>query len=124
MDENIKILTIDQALKASDAIDELFEEHIKYQINVAYKLYQLKKHLNEISEYTINRIIEVLPKLKENNTELSETEQLLYQTILSSPIEVNIQGLTHDDIYCVNEKTEKEKPEIELRLIENLEPLF
>lgn len=124
MDENIKILTIDQALKASDAIDELFEEHIKYQINVAYKLYRLKKHLNEISEYAINRIIEVLPKLKENDTELSETEQLLYQTILSSPIEVNIQGLTRDDIYCVNEKAEKEKPEIELRFIENLEPLF
>ena len=124
MEENIKILTIDQALKASDAIDELFTEHIKYQINVAYKLYQLKKELNEVSEYTVARIIEVLPKLKENDTELSENEQLLYQTILSSQIEVNVHGLTRDDVYCINEKPEVEKPEIELGLIENLEPLF
>lgn len=124
MNEDIKIITVDQALKASDAIDELFTEHIKYQINVAYKLYQLKKELNEISEYTVSRVIEVLPKLKENDTELSESEQLLYQTILSSPIEVNVHGVTRDDVYCINEKTEVEKPEIELGLIENLEPLF
>lgn len=124
MDENIKILTVDQALKASDAVDELFVQHIKYQINVAYKLYQLKKELNEISEYTVKRIIELLPKLKDNKEELSENEVLLYQTILNSPIEVNLYGLTHDDVYCFNENRDTEKPEIELSLIENLEPLF
>ena len=124
MDEKIKILTVDQALKASDAVDELFIQHIKYQINVAYKLYQLKKELNEISEYTVKRIIELLPKLKDNKEELSENEVLLYQTILNSPIEVNLHGLTRDDVYCFNEDCSTEKPEIELSLIENLEPLF
>ena len=124
MNENIKILTVDQALKASDAIDELFTQHIKYQINVAYKLYQLKRELNEISEYAVARIIEVLPKLKETDSELSENEQLLYQTILSSQIEVNLHEVTREDVYCIDEKTEGEKPEIELGLIENLEPLF
>ena len=39
-----KTLTVDQALKLSDAVDALFNEHIKYQINVAYRLYQLKKN--------------------------------------------------------------------------------
>lgn len=124
MNENVKILTVDQALKASDAIDELFTGHIKYQINIAYKLYQLKKTLNDISEYAVSRIIEVLPKLKENNSDLSESEQLLYQTILNSPIEVNIHGLTRNEVYCINDKQDAEKPEIELSLIENLEPLF
>ena len=124
MDEKIKILTVDQALKASDAVDELFIQHIKYQVNVAYKLYQLKKELNEISEYTVKRIIELLPKLKDNKEELSENEVLLYQTILNSPIEVNLHGLTRDDVYCFNENRDTEKPEIELSLIENLEPLF
>jgi len=124
MDEKIRIITVDQALKASDTIDKLFDEHIKYPINVAYKLYQLKKELNEISEYTVKRIMEVLPKLKETNCELTENEQLLYQTILNSPIEVNIHGLTRDDVYCTTVKKEIEKPEIELNLIENLESLF
>lgn len=120
----MKILTVDQALKANDVVDILFTEHIKYQINVAYKLYQLKKELNEISEYTIGRIIEVLPKLKESDFKLTENEQLLYQAILNSPIEVNVYGLTREDVYCISEKAEAEKPEIELGLIENLEPLF
>lgn len=124
MENNIKILTVDQALKASDAVDLLFTEHIKYKINVAYKLYQLKNELNQISEYTVNRIVELLPKLKDSNSELSESEQLLYQTILNSPIEVNIHGLTRNEVYCLNDKQDIEKPEIELSLIENLEPLF
>ena len=99
MNKETKILTVDQALKANDVVDILFTEHIKYQINVAYKLYQLKKELNEISEYAVSRIIEVLPKLKENNIELTENEQLIYQTILNSPIEVNVYGLTREDVY-------------------------
>ena len=124
MTEDVKILTIDQALKTSDAVDVLFTEHIKYQINVAYKLYKLKKELNEISEYAVNRIMELIPKLKEDNPDLSESEQLLYQTVLSSSIEINTYGLTRDEVYCLDNDCESPKPKVELDLLENLEPLF
>lgn len=122
--DNKKTITIDQALRLNDAVDTLFEQNMKYQINVGYRLYQLKNELNDITNYVVNRVIEVIPKIKEENVELSENEQLLYQTILSSPIDIDTFGLTRAEIYLTNESVTLDKPSVELQLIENLEPLF
>ena len=124
MDKTTKTLTVDQVLKLSDAVDALFDEHIKYQINVAYRLYQLKKELNEMSEYIVERIFTVIPKLKDDNAELNDEENIIYQTILSSPIEIDTFNLTRAEIYLTNQSVSLDKPSIELHLIENLEPLF
>ena len=119
-----KTLTVDQALKLSDAVDALFNEHIKYQINVAYRLYQLKKELNDLSEYVVEHIFEVIPKLKEENCELNDDENIIYNSLLSSPIEINTFNLTRAEIYSENQGVGLDKPSIDLRLIENLELLF
>lgn len=124
MDKTMKTMTVEQALTLNDAVEALFNEHIKYQINVAYRLYQLKKELNDMSEYVIEHIIEVIPKLKEEGAELSVDEKLVYQTILNSPIEVDTFNLTRDEIYLTNEGVSLDKPSVELQLIEKLEPLF
>lgn len=124
MDKTTKTLTVDQVLKLSDAVDALFDEHIKYQINVAYRLYQLKKELNEMSEYIVERIFTVIPKLKDDNAELNDEENIIYQTILSSPIEIDTFNLTRAEIYLTNQSVSLDKPSVELHLIENLEPLF
>lgn len=124
MDKTTKTLTVDQVLKMSDAVDALFDEHIKYQINVAYRLYQLKKELNEMSEYIVERIFTVIPKLKDDNVELNDEENIIYQTILSSPIEIDTFNLTRAEIYLANQSVSLDKPSVELHLIENLEPLF
>lgn len=124
MDKTMKTMTVEQVLTLNDAIEELFNEHIKYQINVAYRLYQLKKELNDMSEYVIEHIIEVIPKLKEEGVELSDDEKLIYQTILNSPIEVDTFNLTRAEIYLTNEGVSLDKPSVELQLIEKLEPLF
>lgn len=124
MDKTTKTLTVDQVLKMSDAVDALFDEHIKYQINVAYRLYLLKKELNEMSEYIVERIFTVIPKLKDDNVELNDEENIIYQTILSSPIEIDTFNLTRAEIYLTNQSVSLDKPNVELHLIENLEPLF
>lgn len=121
---NKKTITIDQALRLNDAVDVLFEQNIKYQINVGYRLYQLKSELNDITNYVINRMVEVIPKIKEENAELNENEQLLYQAILNSPIEIDTFGLNRDEVYMTNESGTFDKVNIELQLLENFEPLF
>lgn len=124
MDKTFKTLTVEQILKLNDAIDSLFEEHIKYQVNVAYRLYQLKKELNDMSSYVIERLFSVIPKLKEEHVELNEEENIIYQTILNSPIEVDTFNLTRAEIYLTNEDVSLDKPRVELQVIENLEPIF
>lgn len=124
MDKIMKTMTVEQVLTLNDAIEALFNEHIKYQINVAYRLYQLKKELNDMSTYVIEHIIEVIPKLKEEGAELSDDEKLVYQTILNSPIDVDTYNLTRAEIYLTNEGVSLDKPSIELQLIEKLEPIF
>lgn len=124
MEKNTKTLTVDQILKLNDAVDELFNQHIKYQINVAYRLYQLKKELNEITNYIIERIVTVIPKINEENVELSEEENIIYQSILNSEIEIDTFNLTRAEIYLTQQSISLDKPSIELQFIESLEPLF
>jgi len=124
MEEITKTLRVEEILALNDAVEVLFQEHIKYPINVGFKLFQLKKHLNEISDYTINRMVELLPELKNEGCELSETNKMIYQVILNSLIEVNTYGITRDDIYCINETEYKNTPAVDLSIIEKLEPLF
>lgn len=124
MEEITKTLRVEEILALNDAVEVLFQEHIKYPINVGFKLFQLKKHLNEISDYVINRMVELLPELKNEGCELSETNKMIYQVILNSLIEVNTYGITRDDIYCINETEYKNTPAVDLSIIEKLEPLF
>ena len=124
MAKTMKTMTVEQVLTLNDAIEALFNEHIKYQINVAYRLYQLKKELNDMSTYVIEHIIGVIPKLKEEGAELSDDEKLVYQTILNSPIDVDTYNLTRAEIYLTNEGVSLDKPSVELQLIEKLEPIF
>ena len=120
----MKTLNTNQVLELNDAVNILFEEEIKFPINTAYKLFKLKNNLNEISDYIINRIVELIPKLKEENPELTEEETIIYQTILNSPIEIETYNLEREQLYCLYQQNEPQTPLITPSLIEKLEPLF
>ena len=124
MEIKTKKLTTSQVLELSDAVDILFEQDIKYPIDVAYKLFKLKKNLNEVSEYIIDNITRVIPKLKDENTEINENEKNIYQAILNYPIEIETCGLEREEIYCLGTDELRQKPEIEPSLIEKLDLLF
>lgn len=119
-----KSMTVNQLLNLGDAVNALFEEHIKYNVNVGYRLYRLKEELNDMSSYILNRLFEVIPTLKEGNGELNDDQNLVYQAILDSPVEVETFGLTRAEIYMTDESDDLQKPLVELHFIENLEPLF
>ena len=119
-----KSMTVNQVLKLSDAVNALFEEHVKYQVNVGYRLYQLKNELDDMSRYILDHLFALIPSLKEENVELSENENAVYQTILESSVDVETYDLTRAEIYLTNEQVDVSKPLLELCFIENLEPLF
>jgi len=124
MENNQKTLSVGEVLTLNDTINILFEEHIKYPVNIGYKLYRLKNELNEISEYSINRIVEVLPNIVENEKELSDTDKVIYQTIINSPVSIDTYGLTREDIYCVAGNSSLDNPVIDVADIGKLELLF
>lgn len=119
-----KTLTVEQVLELEDAVNSLYGEHFKYQINVAYRLYLLKKELNELCDYIINHITEVIPSLKDEHVELNESEKLAYQTILNSQVEIETFNLTRAEIYFANQSVTLDKPCVELELLQRLELLF
>lgn len=124
MENNQKTLSVGEVLTLNDTINMLFEEHIKYPVNIGYKLYRLKNELNEISEYSINRIVEVLPNIVENSKELSDVDKAIYQTIINSPVDIDTYGLTREDIYCVTGNGSLDNPMIDVADIGKLELLF
>lgn len=103
-------------LKVNRTIETLLEQHISYPINVGYKIFQLKKELDNIEKYIIERLSMLCPNFFTND--MTEEEKIIYETILSSEIELNNINITIEEITNNNEvKTTLED-------IENLMLLF
>ena len=109
-----KTIKVEQVFRLLDAIDELCNQHIKYPINIAYKLIQFKNQLNDIEKYTLDRIVGIIPNIADGAVDLNADENLLYQSIMASEIEISDFGLTKGDIFCTNDTNSGEKPTIDL----------
>lgn len=90
------ILKIYQIIKANRSLECLINQQIVYNINVAYKIYKLKKELDEIEFYAFDRLNMLFPNIDINN--LTDEQNIIYTSILESDIELNINYLTKEEI--------------------------
>ena len=111
-----KVIKIEQVFILLEALEELYTQHVKYPINIAYKLNRIKNELNDIEKYTLERIAEVIPNWGDIIT-LSAEENLVYTAIMNSEIEIETYGLTKDELFT---PTTNDQPVIELGKIEAL----
>ena len=93
------LLQIYQVIKVNRSLEVLINQHILYNINIAYKILKLKKELDEIETYVFERFNTLCPNA--NLNKLNETETILYNSILTSPIEVNVT-IKQEDILSSN----------------------
>lgn len=95
------IIPIYQVIKSNRSIELLIQQECLYNINIAYKIYKIKKELDEIESYTFNRLNLLCPNI--DITNMTEIETDLYNTILNTMIEVNIPYLTEDELLSSDE---------------------
>lgn len=95
------ILPIYKIIKANRSLEELISQQTLYNINIAYKIYKIKKELDEIENYTFSRLNIICPNINIEN--MNENEIILYNTILNSTISIDIPILTKDELLSNNE---------------------
>lgn len=114
----MKKRTIYQIMLTNTIIHKLYEDQINFEINVAYKLYKLKKEFDEIEELMFDRW-RILFGDSYDIKEFNEDEILLYNSTLQVEIETDLYELTIDEI-IKNNKTNLSISDIE-HLVEFLE---
>lgn len=95
------IIPIYQVIKSNRSLDVLISQQGLYNINIAYKLYKVKKELDDIENYAFERLSSICPNIDLNN--LSDNELLIYNNIINSQIELNIPILTEDELLSSDE---------------------
>ena len=108
MKKEIKIYKI---LKINIVLERLIEQDCKYEINTSYKLYKLKKEINNIENYIFDRFYKLFNG--KELEQLSNNERIIYNTILDSTIEINIPNISVEDI-LKNKEIKMSVQEIEI----------
>lgn len=95
------LIPIYQIIKMNRSLETLISQQTLYNINIAYKIHKIKKELDEIEQYTFDRLTLICPNfdLKNHN----EEELLIYNTILNSQIEVDLPTITEEELLSSDE---------------------
>lgn len=113
-----KIIKAEDLLRVQDALDKLYSQHTEFNINTAIKLSKLKKEIDSMCKYIVDRMCETIPNIIYSEQQLTDNEQLIYNLILSSEIEVDNNDLT------MNQITESSSVKLDISSAEYLGLLF
>lgn len=94
----IKRVHVKDILSLCPLLDELDKQNCKLPINTALKLKKLIKEVQYIDNYVLERLIDLIPNLKNTDTILTENEKQLYDVILNSEVDLDNHDLTMDEL--------------------------
>lgn len=113
-----KTIKAREAFKVEEALNELCDQDLKFPLNIGFKLMKIKKEISELNGYVSSRLVLAIPNLLEDTNNLTNEQIILYNSILDTPVEIETQDLTEEELYSNSEI------KISLKVIENLSPLF
>lgn len=93
----MKKLTVGEVMMLNNIIYKLIEQQIHYPINISYKLYKLKQIFDDIESVMMTRWTLLLGEDYDMNN-LSDEQYAIYMATISADIEVDLMGLTVDDL--------------------------
>lgn len=76
-------------IKANAALERLIAQQIEYPINVAYKIYCLKKNIDDIERYVYDRMA-LLFGADFGNKEMTEEQETIYNALMASDMEIQV----------------------------------
>lgn len=89
--------TIYDIINANVVLEKLLKQQHEYNIQTAYKIYKLKKELDEVENFTMDRL-----KLALGNDydldNLDENQKMLYTSIMLTQININDTDLKLNDL--------------------------
>lgn len=94
----MKTLKVFEILDAKAAIDTLMENNEKFNLKIGFKLCQIEQRLSEMEDYIFERLFKVIDEKKIELGEMNEEEMVIYQSVMETEMEVELFGLTRDEL--------------------------
>lgn len=92
------ILTVFDVFKLNQTIEHLNEQGIKLSFKNGYELLKFKKELDNIEQYTAQRLNSVIDSERMSKNEMTEEEQMVYVTVMSNEVDINKPEIDFDEI--------------------------
>lgn len=99
------ILTVFEVFKLNQSIERLIEQDCNLSFNNGYKLIQIKRELDDIEQYAVSKLNQVIDNERLRSNEMTEEEQMVYVTIMNNEVEVSDIKIDFDNIKENNEIT-------------------
>lgn len=99
------ILTVFEVFKLNQSIERLIEQDCNLSFNNGYKLIQIKRELDDIEQYAVSKLNQVIDNERLISNEMTEEEQMVYVTIMNNEVEVSDIKIDFDNIKENNEIT-------------------
>ena len=91
-------LKVYEIFNISEVLDKLIAQQLEYNVNIAYKIYQISLKLNEAQSYVLSRLHMVLGD-DANLTELNPQQKILYDAVIQSEVDIeDLPELTMGDV--------------------------
>lgn len=91
-------ISVYEAFSLNRAIEKLIENDIKMSFNDGYQFYQLKKELNNIEQYTVKRLNNVIQTEHLNTNQLTDDEQMIYLAVMNSEVNISDYDINLDNL--------------------------
>lgn len=99
------ILTVFEVFKLNQSIERLIEQDCNLSFNNGYKLIQIKRELDDIEQYAVSKLNQVIDNERLKSNEMTEEEQMVYVTVMNNEVEVSDIKIDFDNIKENNEIT-------------------
>ncbi|MCD8207187.1 MAG: hypothetical protein LUD72_04530 [Bacteroidales bacterium] len=90
-------ITLSDAVNANNALGKLVRQGHKYPVDVAFRLYKLKKDLEEVEYFTLLRLEQVFGTAFGDKALTPEQEEA-YAIMMSAEIEIDVRNLKIKEI--------------------------
>jgi len=97
-------MTIGEVFSALGALEEIFRFDTVYPVQVAWKMVVAKRKLGDVADYALARLGKLIDGFGER--ELTENENIVYQSVMMSYVEVEIPGFSEEEFTQVCGKVE------------------
>lgn len=96
------VLKVSELFEINEALSKLLSQDKEYPINIGYDIYRVKKNLDDIESYVVNRLCMVLDNERMSKNELTNEEMLVYDTVMNSDVEIETFKIEKEKLFDNN----------------------
>lgn len=97
--ERFMKLSVEKVFRIGMSLDKLLSQQGELPLNVGYDLWRMKKQLDDIGSYVMERLKMVISEEHMQNNELDTAEQIAYETVLKSEVDISPFKITTEELF-------------------------